>query len=297
MELATACASGDLDGCDDQPGDVRILRRLRLREGPTGAGDADVGSVAAVIDVETTGFDHERDAVIELALRRIRHDHDGNVTRIGRLYSWREDPGRPIPGDVSRLTGLTDADVAGRRIDDALVRRLLDDVDMVVAHNAAFDFKFVDRRLPGIERPVWGCSMQEVDWPANGFDGRKLGFLLCQCGLFHDAHSAGSDVDAVIALLSHGLADGRPALAHLLDASADEAWRVRAVGAPISLKDHLKRRGYGWDPRGRVWHRRVAGRHRDDERTWLAENIYAEAVNPFGLEPDWDRLDRRRRYA
>ncbi|WP_242121943.1 3'-5' exonuclease [Sphingomonas lacusdianchii] len=276
--------------------DVRILRRLRLVEGPTGLGDPDAGAVAVVVDVETTGFDPVEDAVIELALRRVRHDDDGVITRVGRLYSWREDPGRPIPPDVSRLTGLQDADVAGCHIDVPLATRLLSDADMVLAHNAAFDIRFVERRLPGMGRPVWACSMAEVDWPGHGFDGRKLGHLLAQCGWFHDAHSAGADVDAVIALMRHTMPDGRPALAHLVESAAEDVWRVRAVGARISLKDHLKRRGYSWNPDDRVWQRCIAERDREAECIWLRERIYHSAVNPFGGEPQWDRLVRGRRY-
>lgn len=277
--------------------DVRILRRLRLVEGPTGLGDPDAGTVAAAIDVETTGFDPEEDGIIELALRRFRHDADGVVTRIGRLYTWREDPGRPIPADVSRLTGLTDQSVAGQRIDTGLATRLLSDAALVIAHNAPFDLKFVERRLPGIGRPDWACSMQDVDWPANGYDGRKLGHLLSQAGWYHDAHSAGADVDAVIALLGQRMADGRPAMGHLLEAHAEEAWSVSAVGAHISLKDVLKRRRYRWDPERKVWHRRLPDRDLGEERAWLAERIYAADVNPFGNEPQWDRLDKGRRHA
>jgi DNA polymerase-3 subunit epsilon len=291
---ARACASDPLNRPDS---DVRVLRRVRIEEGPTGRGDPDAGAVAVVLDVETTGFDPGEDAVIELAFRRLRHDAEGVVTRVGRLYSWREDPGRPIPPDVVRLTGLTDADVAGASIDAPLATRLLAEAATIVAHNASFDLRFVERRLPGLGTPRWACSMAEVDWPAHGFDGRKLGYLLAQCGWFHDAHSASGDVDAVVALLRHPMPDGRPALGHLLESAAEEVWRVRAVGARISLKDQLKRRGYRWDPDGKVWHRCVADRQREDERAWLAGCIYAPEFNPFGAEPEWDCLGEGRRHA
>lgn len=294
IERPDAATAGVLG---DPAEEVRVLRRLRLAEGPTGLGDPDAGPVAVAIDVETTGFDPGEDSVIELALRRFRHDADGVVTRIGRLYSWREDPGRPIPPEITRLTGLANADVEGAAIDTAAATRLIAEADLVVAHHAAFDLKFVECRLPGIGHPEWACSMAEIDWPAHGFDGRKLGHLLAQCGWFHDAHSAGADVDAVVALLRHGMPDGRPALGHLLDSAAEDIWRVRAVGARISLKDVLKRRGYRWDPDAKVWHRCVPGRARDGESAWLAERIYAPSVNPFGSGPEWDRLARGRRHA
>lgn len=296
MNAVAELSAGRAEPTGHADDEVRVLRRLRLAEGPTGEGDPDAGGVVAVVDVETTGFDPEEDAVVELAVRRFRHDGSA-VTRIGRRYSWREDPGRPIPAEVTRLTGLSDADVAGRRIDTSLATRLLADADLIVAHNARFDLRFVERRLPGLGHPVWACSMAEVDWPAHGFDGRKLGHLLSQCGWFHDAHSAGADVDAVVALLRHPLPDGRTALAHLLESASEDVWRVSAVGARISLKDLLKRRGYAWHPDDRVWRRSVPDRDREAEAEWLAERVYHPAVNPFGAAPEWDRLGRGRRHA
>jgi DNA polymerase-3 subunit epsilon len=52
-------------------------------------------------------------------------------------------PGRPIPPEVTALTGITDAAVRGRRIDDARVAALAASASLVVAHNAAFDRPFL----------------------------------------------------------------------------------------------------------------------------------------------------------
>ena len=92
--------------------DCRILRRVEVREGPTGEGDpADAPFVGIAIDVETTGLTHSDDRIIELALRRFRYDRNGVITNIDRPYSWLEDPGRPLQPEIVRLTGLTDTDL------------------------------------------------------------------------------------------------------------------------------------------------------------------------------------------
>lgn len=277
--------------------EVRILRRVDVVEGPTGVGDPDAGATGLAIDVETTGLDVGEDVVIELAIRRFRYDEDGRITRHGRLYSWREDPGRSIPPQVSRLTGLSDADVAGCAIDAAFATGLIVEADLVVAHNARFDRPFVERRLEGIKDRLWGCSMAQVDWPAYGFDGAKLGYLLNQVGRFHKPHGAGADVDALLTLLAHPVNRDRTALAVLLDAVWGDAWKVSAVNSSIATKDVLKRRGYHWDPKAKVWWREIDEAGRGTEARWLADNVYGERGRALGHGPRWDRVDRYRRFA
>ena len=275
----------------------RVLRRVDVVEGPTGVGDPSRGAIGAAVDVETTGLDVGEDRIVELALRRFRYDEDGRVTRFGRLYAWREDPGRPLPPIVARLTGLSDADLAGRRIDDGLATRLLADADLVVAHNARFDRPFVESRLNSIDHLRWGCSMAQVDWQALGFDGRQLGYLLNQIDRFHAPHGAGSDVDALSTLLAHPVDGERTALFHVLDAATRDVWKVSALGSPISSKDILRRRGYRWNPDARTWWREVDDDARAEESAWLDERVYGARGQALGQSARWDRLDPRRRFA
>ena len=287
VDSKTACAENAL----------RTLRRVDVPEGPTGLGRPDEGRVGAALDVETTGFDAGTDRVIELALRRFRFDDEGRIVRVGRMFTWREDPGFPLPPDVATLTGLSDADLAGTTIDADFAADLLDDVDLVVAHNAAFDRPFVEGRLGGVGHLLWGCSMSQVDWPAHGFDGRKLGYLLNQAGRFHAPHGAPADVDALLTLLAVGLGDGRTALAHLLDRAFEDGWTASAVSAPFSAKDVLKRRGYRWHPGRKLWWREVADGARAEEQAWLEERVYGDRGRALGIGARWDRLDRHRRFA
>lgn len=83
--------------------DVRLLRRLDVREGETGVGGRVDTTIGVVVDVETTGIGDD-DAIIELALRRFRADPEGVIVKIDRGYSWLEDPGRDLPEDIKRLT-------------------------------------------------------------------------------------------------------------------------------------------------------------------------------------------------
>lgn len=282
-----------IDGSED----YRLLRRLDLKTGVTGVGDAaaDTG-VGVVVDVETTGIGDD-DAVIELALRRFRFDADGVIVKIDRPYAWLQDPGRALPEDIVKLTGITDAGLAGRSIDEDAAVRLLSSAGFVVAHNARFDRPHVERRLPAAAGLAWACSCTEIDWRGHGFEGRALGWLLGQCGMFHGAHRASDDVDAVIALLAHRFPDDGTVLAELLAHAQAPSWRFRAVGAAFELKDQLRLRGYRWDADAKSWWRDVPDADRTGEEWWLATHVYAAEARPKALEPRIDRITWHERYA
>lgn len=275
-------------GCEDaaETGPVRLLHLLSLKEGPLDGYGEEGPNVGIVVDVETTGFDVEEDRVIELALRRFRFTDQGVITCLGKPYCWLEDPRRPIPEDIKRLTKLTDEMVAGQTIDEALATKLLRSSSLVIAHNAGFDRRWIERRLPEAAGLPWACSMTEIDWLANGYDGRKLGHLLNQIGFYHDGHRASADVDAVIQLLRKRSQGERSFLAELLEASAKPSWIVRAVGAAFAVKDVLRRRGYRWDPKLKVWWREIPDKDRQAEEWWLASHVYGLDCHAKALGPD-----------
>ena len=278
--------------------DLRLLRRLDVHEGETGVGGRVDTVIGVVVDVETSGLGDE-DVVIELALRRFRADPDGVIVKIDRRYSWLEDPGRELPADIVRLTGLTDADVAGQAIDDEAAVRLLKSADFVCAHNAKFDRGHIERRLPDAAGLAWACSCADIDWRRAGFDGRSLGWLLAQSGYFHGAHRAGDDVDAVIQILRQELPSGVTALDEMLATARAPSWRFRAVGAAFELKDELRLRGYRWDAEGdpKCWWREVPDRRRTEEEWWLAGHVYSAEARPRALGPMVERVTWHERYA
>ena len=65
----------------------------------------------------------------------------------------------PIPPKITKITGITDAMVAGHRIDDRAVNDLLGRVVLVIAHNADFDRRFLERRLPAFAPKHFGEAM------------------------------------------------------------------------------------------------------------------------------------------
>jgi DNA polymerase-3 subunit epsilon len=96
-----------------------------------------------VIDVETTGGRPPGDRVTEIGAVRVRGG------RVEAEWSSLVNPGRPIPSFVSRLTGIHDATVVGAPpfggVADAFLEFLGGAV--FVAHNARFDWRFVNAEL------------------------------------------------------------------------------------------------------------------------------------------------------
>ena len=282
----------------DTSPDFKVLRNFVP---PTRYNAADGSSViaAGAIDCETTGLDPHTDAIIQLSIVPFAYNAEsGKVFEVGPVSTYFEDPGRPIPPAITDLTGIEDADVAGKRIDDAKVLSTLSSMSLIVAHNARFDRPFAERRLPLFRDMPWACSMEDVSWRTEGMGSSALEYLLMKnCNRFYGAHRADNDALAVIHLLATPLTDGRLPMRLLLESARRRSVRIWAEGAPIETKDVLKARQYRWNPgadgRPKAWHKEVRESERERELAWLWENIFG-APRP-GLRID--SLDARSRYS
>ena len=275
--------------------DFRLLRRLKpTLQWPSATGGAVTRVV--VLDTETTGLDQSKERIIELALLRVDIDNaTGMPVGPMQVYDGLEDPGRPIPRDVVAITGLTDADVAGQRIDDARVAELMNGVDLVIAHNAGFDRPFVEVRFPLFSKLAWACSFADIDWKGQGRGSAKLESLAQANGWFYDAHRAEMDCHALLAVLAIKLPDAQDTgLARLLTAADQPVFRLSATNAPFDSKDKLKARGYRWDGDQRVWQTRVVDPAvLQAEFVWLKENAYSHRSAVVQLE----KIDALTRYS
>ena len=268
--------------------DYRVLKRLRSMRRTDTVEIVPGMMIGCAIDVETTGLDHRRHRIIELALQRFWATEHGRIVMTGRPLSWLEDPGVPIEEEITRLTGIRTEDVTGQRITDPVAATLIADADFVVAHNAGFDRPFVESRLPfALGRP-WVCSMRDIDWKTHGFEGRTLSHLLTQMGWFYDPHRAQTDVTALLHLLDHPLETGGTVLKSLVKTASQPSWRIEAIGAPFAAKDILKTRGYRWDPEERLWSRDVGAAEIDAEVGWATMEIYGGLSKPDCIPLTWE---------
>jgi DNA polymerase-3 subunit epsilon len=275
--------------------DYRVLRRLQPRlEWPASTGQNVCRIV--VLDTETTGLDHSKDKIMELALLRVDVDlATGLPVGLMQVYDQLEDPGMPIPREVQEITGITNAMVQGQQLDEARIASLLDGVDLVIAHNAGFDRPFCEARIDQFRHLTWACSFADIPWKEQGKRSAKLESLALDNGWFYDAHRAEMDCHALLAVLTTHLPQlSHTGLAHLMEQARKPSFRVMATNAPFDAKDKLKSRGYRWSADQKVWHTRVGdGMALQAEFDWLKENAYHQRAAVVQFE----KLDALVRYS
>lgn len=279
-------------------GQYRVLRRL-APHAPQEAAPGEKVRRGLFVDVETTGLDSARDEIIELAMVPFTYTTTGRVLTVEPAFQALREPSRPIPPEVTALTGIDDATVAGRSITPEEVASFAAPAALVVAHNAAFDRRFLERFCDVFATKAWACSMSQVDWKAEGYEGTKLLYLAASAGFFYDVHRAADDCRAAIDLLARTHpGTGRTGLAQLLERARVVSWRVWAENAPFDSKDQLKARGYRWNAEGsggpRAWYIDVADMHRDAELAWLRAEIYRGEIDLLTRRIDaYDRFSDR----
>ena len=267
--------------------DYRVLRRVpRPYSAMPHMGAVPDGRCIAIIDTETTGLDSTDDVIIELAVLLCFVDDAGELVGHFGPISWLADPGRELDPRISLITGLDSRQLEGQMINDEHAFGLLDRADLILAHNARFDAKFIERRYPDLAGRAWACSCSEIDWPELGFEGRSQSALLAHLGWFSDAHRGKADVWSLFWLAQHRSRDedgvNRTHLARLLEASRQETVMVEARRAPFAVKDRLRARGYHWNPVGRFWQIELSPQAAEHERSWgYREGLPAMTTRPI----------------
>ena len=270
--------------------DFKVKRRLVpvLDFGPASGGPT---KRVLILDTETTGLDWHAENIIELAMLAVDVDlQTGLPVGAVEVYEDFEDPGRPIPAEIVKLTGITNQDVEGQKLNEDKIKEMVQGADLIVAHNAGFDRPFVENRLEVFEHKAWACSFAGINWKAQGLGSAKLEFLCSELGWFYDAHRAQVDCHALLRVLSSPLKaqpDDMPStgLQQLFKAAEQARTVVKAFGSPFETKDKLKARGYRWDAEAKVWYTTVKSADAlESEAEWLKSQVYGGRAARIGLE-------------
>ncbi|MBT3982913.1 MAG: 3'-5' exonuclease [Bacteriovoracaceae bacterium] len=250
------------------------------------------------LDVETTGLSHENDRIIEIALVPFEFSKDGRIFNLLEAYSGLEDPETPLSQKIISLTGLTDEMLAGKSFDDEAIKSIVESSNLIIAHNANFDRKFVERRFSIFNGKSWACSASQVAWEDEGLASVKLEYLAYKFGYFFEGHRAQVDCYASLHLLSMTLPkSGDLVLKSLLNNARLKSYRIWALGSPFDSKDLLKNRGYRWpgdNGKNRSWYIDVDEESKEQELKYLREEIFKRDIDlPINPITAFNRFSER----
>ena len=113
-----------------------------------------------VFDTETTGLSPQYgDRIVEIGCVELH-----NRVETGRTFHSYFNPGRPMPTDAEMVHGLTDRCLSDKPAFGDVCEDLLDFIAdaPLVAHNASFDFGFINHELGQCGRPAV-CTSRMVD--------------------------------------------------------------------------------------------------------------------------------------
>jgi DNA polymerase-3 subunit epsilon len=260
-----------------------------------------------VVATETTGVSVRNDVMIEFGYVIADFDsRTGEVLRVVTKYQGNEDPARPVSAIVTRLTGITDAQLSGKRFDDERIASDLSRVDMVISHNSEFERRFLEKRFPDFIGKWFGCSQREMDWTMYGSTSAKIEFLAFKLrSVYFEAQRSMGNAEVLLDILAHKV-EGMPTpLSRIMESSRQATYRLFAVNAPAGAIQSLVGVGYvefqGDDtiPGGTLYRetRNITG-----ALEWLGKYVYGPGeVIPVevvtGRERYSDRVKKRTDYA
>ena len=186
-----------------------------------------------VFDLETTGLSAAKDQICELGAVRVRA-----LEPVGSFQSL-VNPRVPLPEHVARLTGLRQDELRRAASVGSVVRRFLAFAgdDLLVAHNARFDQRFLEQQLHGrrlSEPPLCTAALAR----------RLLEGRLRRVGLASLAHFFGVPTQPCHRALPDAEATAQ-VLVHLIGLAQEVGARrlsdLRKLAAPRKRRVHAKR--------------------------------------------------------
>lgn len=270
----------------ERSGDYRVLSNFKPRDLICKDDGCDK-QLLMVLDTETTGLDSGKDKVFELGYVLIEFSPEsGKLYRIIDRYSGFEDPGFDLPENIQKITGVATEQVRGHAFDRSKILADIARTDLVLAHNAGFDRKFIEQPFPQFKEKEWVCSMVNGPWEAMGIGSKKLDYLACMvANLYYSAHRALTDAEVLTEVVAKQGVGDESVLKHILDAGLKPSYTIWANSAAFEVKDVLKENGYRWSDgsepgKFKAWHKSGVA-DPDAEIEFLASQVYNRPVTIY----------------
>ena len=190
-----------------------------------------------VLDTETTGLSFRNCALIEIAAARIEGKE------VVERFQTYVNPGRVIPPEIQKLTGIRAIDVAQAPSAPEAVAQLAEFAGgaPILAHNASFDRTFIEM-VPGgrevSESWIDTLSLSRIALPL--LSSHRLGDMAKAFGCDSVTHRAMDDVNALVGMwpiMLEGLCDLPAGLLRLFaDLHPEVDWPLRPLFSYLSTR-------------------------------------------------------------
>ena len=154
-----------------------------------------------VLDIETTGLSFRTESITEFGIMKYKN---GEVID---QFACFVNPEKPIPYEITEITGITDEMVKNAEKIDQVMPKVLDFIgdSVLVAHNADFDIGFIKYNCEKLGLKLNNTYMDTLKLAKEVFPEMKrykLGLIASNLGIKVEvAHRALDDVDTLVKVL------------------------------------------------------------------------------------------------
>ena len=150
---------------DVDKSDWKLIRKLHLPEKYNNPSNGEVKR-GIIIDVEATGLSIGHDDVIQLALLPFEYEiPSGKILSIKKeeAFNGLREPRIPISNEASLITGITNEMVKNKNIQAEEIEKVVNNVDLIIAHNASYDRQMVEQHWECFKNISWACTFKSIN--------------------------------------------------------------------------------------------------------------------------------------
>lgn len=203
-----------------------------------------------VLDTETSGISPDTSDVVEVAVCLLDTVTAQPISTYADIIYGTENAAEHI----NRIsTNLLSHGLPAERV-WSNIASMIERADCILAHNAPFDRRFVEKNLDSISIP-WIDTQRQVDWPENS-DNQKLTTVAIAHGVaVLSAHRALTDVDILVRLLQRIHERGTDLTKLLMNAMKPKPLYAALVS--YDDREKAKSAGFSWHAGYKRWERRM----------------------------------------
>lgn len=213
---------------------------------------------AAVLSIESRGRNPKHAKLIEMGVVVLELEKEtSKITKVIEKHHWFQDPedDESIDEVFTKRTGITSEMVQGKSIDAREFEAIIEAVDVFIAYNAGYVRPILQEQFPSLERSIFACVRNQIDWTSKGYESRALGHLTRDHGWYSDQERALEQCGVLVKLLSEKqeIEGQEQTYLHELVGRAEEPLITIEAKVQMKQKYLMKKERFRWDPRERAF--------------------------------------------